>query len=244
MTFDKSKVYTALNAEELEVGSEVIVAYDLDSLKYRVEANSWPTYVKNLDEVLGPDHIRRFKLTDGRAYHLAYVVRTVDEAESEEEEKWIVYIARYRIESVLCCCAESCWGIAKKFDGAKTKLFVGSEGEAKEWCNSRQKFTETIKGWEDGKTIQVYNTFENKWVSLVETPRWYDDCEYRIKLDDLIWTDLKVGDILVTNANDGWELKKMVVGIHSSPKTQLHICIGDAGWIHDDELKEWRKAEC
>lgn len=243
MTFDKSKVYTALNAEELEVGSEVIVAYDVNSLKYQVEANSWSTYAKKLDEVLGPDHIHRFKLPDGRAYNLAYLVRKVDEAEPEDE-RWCVYLARYQDRLTLCCSDESYWEKCKKFDGAKTKLFVGSEDEAKQWCNSRQKFTETIKGWEDGKTIQVYNTFENKWVSLAETPRWYDDCEYRIKLDDLIWTGLKVGDILVTNANDGWELKKMVVGIHSNPKTQLHICVGGAGWIDDDGLKKWEKAEC
>lgn len=33
MDFDKSKVYTALNADELKLGSKVIVADDLKTLK-------------------------------------------------------------------------------------------------------------------------------------------------------------------------------------------------------------------
>lgn len=33
MDFDKSKVYTTLNADELKVGSKVIVAYTLGALK-------------------------------------------------------------------------------------------------------------------------------------------------------------------------------------------------------------------
>ena len=40
MEFDKNKVYTALNADELKVGSKVIVANYLESLKAQVEANS------------------------------------------------------------------------------------------------------------------------------------------------------------------------------------------------------------
>lgn len=36
MTFDKSKVYTSLNADELEVGSEVIVAYELSIINHNI----------------------------------------------------------------------------------------------------------------------------------------------------------------------------------------------------------------
>ena len=78
MTFDKSKVYTALNADELELESEVILADSLESLKQQVEANSWPTYVKRLDWVMGESFANRFKSGNLR-YNLAYFVRNVDE---------------------------------------------------------------------------------------------------------------------------------------------------------------------
>ena len=39
MEFDESKVYTALNADKLKIGSEVIVADDLMHLKSFVENN-------------------------------------------------------------------------------------------------------------------------------------------------------------------------------------------------------------
>jgi len=38
MEFDKSKVYTTLNADELKIGSKVIVADDLGTLK-QMEVN-------------------------------------------------------------------------------------------------------------------------------------------------------------------------------------------------------------
>lgn len=37
MEFDKSRVYTSVNADELKVGSEVICANNLDSLKCKVK---------------------------------------------------------------------------------------------------------------------------------------------------------------------------------------------------------------
>ena len=79
MIFDKSKVYTALNADELKVGSKVILANYLEGLKNRVEANSYPTYVQELKCVMGTSSTNRFK-TDTDFYNLAYLI-------SEPEEK-------------------------------------------------------------------------------------------------------------------------------------------------------------
>lgn len=54
MEFDKSKVYTAANADELKVGSKVILADTLRELKDRVALDSQSEcleYVRNDDEV-------------------------------------------------------------------------------------------------------------------------------------------------------------------------------------------------
>ena len=104
------------------------------------------------------------------------------EEEKQEEEKWIVYLARqYNGAYYLTACHEAMWESVQKTFGAKTQLFVGTESEAQQWYESRQKFTEIIKAWEDGKTIQVYETLFKKWSDCAGTLEWYTDCEYRVK---------------------------------------------------------------
>lgn len=52
MEFDKSKVYTALNADELKVGSKIIFADDLSSLQSRViDASS--VWIGTLESIWG-----------------------------------------------------------------------------------------------------------------------------------------------------------------------------------------------
>lgn len=48
MEFDKSKVYTALNADELKVGSKVICAFTVSSLKERVEKDEGITELRSI----------------------------------------------------------------------------------------------------------------------------------------------------------------------------------------------------
>lgn len=71
MNFDKSRVYTALNADELKVGSKVIVAYDLFTLK---EDLSDPRLLKVVEKVESEGWEERFVCDDGFHYALAYLV--------------------------------------------------------------------------------------------------------------------------------------------------------------------------
>lgn len=80
MEFDVKRVYTAVNADELKVGSIVIVANYIELLKHQVEANSFPTYTKKLTCIMGTSSINRFKADDNKVYNLAYLV-------SEPKEK-------------------------------------------------------------------------------------------------------------------------------------------------------------
>lgn len=101
-----------------------------------------------------------------------------------EAPKWIAYLARQQNG---CCyltaCREDKWEAARDDCGAKTKLFVSSKDKAKEWCQSRQKFAEVIKAFEDGKAVQFRHSETEPWRD-VDNPLWYDDCEYRVKLEE------------------------------------------------------------
>ena len=80
MEFDKSKVYTALNADELKVGSKVIVADDLRCLK---ECVDYCDDIVSLVAVESEEYEERF--FDGNEhYNLAYLV----EPPEEKKLKW------------------------------------------------------------------------------------------------------------------------------------------------------------
>ena len=71
MEFNKSKVYTALNADELKPGSKVIVSNSLDSLKMRVASGD---SIRTLAGILEEDTIYRFTIEGGTSFALAYLV--------------------------------------------------------------------------------------------------------------------------------------------------------------------------
>ena len=75
MEFDKSRVYTALNADELEVGSKVIVADTLQGLKDRLNKSaSDENYTIRIGGILPETEIHRFKTSLGNNYPLAYLI--------------------------------------------------------------------------------------------------------------------------------------------------------------------------
>ena len=76
MEFDESKVYTALNADKLKIGSEVIVADNLGHLKSFVKDDC---EIKKLVYIRNDSTLYRFHVLEND-YALAYLV-------SEPEEK-------------------------------------------------------------------------------------------------------------------------------------------------------------
>lgn len=88
MNFDKSRVYTALNADELKVGSKVIVADDLFRLK---EDLSDYRLLKIIERVKSENCEHRFLCDDGFCYAFAYLVEEPKElnenAELERQNK-------------------------------------------------------------------------------------------------------------------------------------------------------------
>lgn len=79
MEFDNSKVYTALNADELEIGSKVAVANDLAHLKVFVRND----FICKLEKVLDEESTCRFIANEGAPYSLAYFVSKPDKKKLE-----------------------------------------------------------------------------------------------------------------------------------------------------------------
>ena len=81
MEFDKSRVYTALNADELKVGSKVIVGDTVEAIRNRVKNG---TTQLTLSEIRKDIYERRFRVKEyaetESTFSLAYLV-------SEPEEK-------------------------------------------------------------------------------------------------------------------------------------------------------------
>lgn len=82
MKFDENKVYTALNADKLKVGSRVIVADNLALLKMRVAAYYDNCDVKHfirIEKIMPEQYENRFAIhgefiTDDVCWSLAYLV--------------------------------------------------------------------------------------------------------------------------------------------------------------------------
>ncbi len=184
MEFDRNRVYTALNADELKPGSKVIVANYLESLKTQVEANSYPSYVVELSQIMGTSSTNRFK-AGNKTFNLAYLI-------SKPEPNCIVYVCRRKgVEPYLTACRSDVWESVNEI-GAKSKLFEGTEEECANWYESRKHLADVIAAWEDGKDIQFRRDKDNLWTT-VYNPCWDVENEYRIKPEGLKWTDLKIG---------------------------------------------------
>jgi hypothetical protein len=228
MEFDKSKVYTALNADEVKIGSKVICANTLDSLRRKVNKDEDITEVK---EIRAECDERRFRTEFSGLWPLVYLVSV------PKEKNWIAYLCRGPSnpeDYYLTACRSDCWEMVQKDYGAKTKLFEGSEVEVDNWYVARRHLANEIAAWEDGKTIQFFDDSIGDWVD-VEKPKWSTDTKYRIK-PNLRWTDLKIGDVIQSG-----NFVAMVTGIDSNPATPRHIYGYD--WISDEELEEWEKVE-
>lgn len=236
MEFQKERVYTALNADELKPGSKVICANYLEPLKAQVEANSYPSYVVELSQIMGTSSTNRFKVNN-KTFNLAYLV-------SEPEEKnWIVYLCRGASnpeDYYLTACRSDLWKSVQEDYRAKTKLFEGTEDEVDEWYTNRRHLANVIAAWEDGKTIQFFQNVTGKWEDI--EPTWSTQYQYRIKPEGLKWTDLKVGDV-VRRINLDNSYEAIVVAIDKNPATGFHVMIAN-GWVTDEHLAiDWGKVE-
>ena len=99
MEFDKSRVYTALNADELKQGDKVIVGDSLRFLRQEVEGGG---YIETLKEVLDESHLQRFKAIDGVEWGLAYLVERKENCTNCGEGKWDAEHQKIHCNPAMC----------------------------------------------------------------------------------------------------------------------------------------------
>ena len=235
MEFQKARVFTALNADELKIGSKVIVGDTVEALRNRVQNGTTPL---TLSEIRRDSYERRFRVEEytepESVFSFVYLI-------SEPEVKdWIVYLCRRKgVKPYLTCCRSDTWEMVQKDYNTKTKLFEGTEEETDDWYEARKQFTDVIAAWEDGKTIQFNSGYG--WEDCCNNkPAWDINSQYRIKPEGLKWTDLKIGDIIRKKYEDGYR-SAMVIRIDTY-STDKHIGLGGE-WLTDDDLEYWEKVE-
>lgn len=85
MEFDKSRCYSALNADELRAGDKVIVSDCLRFLRQDVKEGG---DIETLKEVLDESHLQRFKVMDDLEWGLAYLVERKENCTNCKEGRW------------------------------------------------------------------------------------------------------------------------------------------------------------
>lgn len=78
MEFDRNRVFTALNADELEIGSKVYVADNLEDLQEHVTSDTHEL-IRKVVKIFPPSYNSRIKVADNKGiecfWHLAYLIK-------------------------------------------------------------------------------------------------------------------------------------------------------------------------
>ena len=78
MEFDKSRVYTAVNADELKIGSKCIFADTVKALRKKVQADDYAQYVQPFIRLHDNGYDVQF-LADCYLYNYAYLIEPTSE---------------------------------------------------------------------------------------------------------------------------------------------------------------------
>ena len=252
---DKSKIYTAVNADELEEGDVVFVADTWAELQRR-------NRVQEITRIVDSTFMSRFGIGNC-TYALAYLIAKHDDpykefkkAQAEGKKVWFQYDdGKWRADAGFCDFTSPIERYSLNPPPAKEyKVFLDAHfvfgtdvpkwvkqvyftstdiKAASRWCTEHNKFVDVAKAWEEGKQIQYLDDAEG-WSDC--EPAWNVDTEYRVKPASIEWTDLRCGDVISNG-----RFLSLVVCIDQG-ETGSHICAGST-WLTDDELKEWSKVK-
>ena len=75
MKFEKDKIYTVLNADELHIDDVVYLADNLEALKNKVKDGDKMEQTE-IARIRGEDCVKRFETRSGATYSLAYLVKS------------------------------------------------------------------------------------------------------------------------------------------------------------------------
>jgi len=261
MKFDKSKIYTAVNADELDKDDVVFVADTVVDLKNEVVNKANTCCIRDVES---PSKLYRFCIDDDNNlyYALAYLIAKHDDpykefkkAQAEGKEVWYKDMNGRWNRAMDCRFIYSVdrYSLIEPTKQYKVFLYNGrfvftytevpgnthvyytstDEREASNWCTAHNIFADVAKAWEDGKQVQVKQV-NGSW-EYIEQPQWNTTHEYRVKPASIKWTDLKIGDVLQQGS-----FSAMVTSIERKPSVRHHIAMNGA-WYSDEELTYWEK---
>lgn len=148
MEFDKTKVFTALNADEIKIGSKGYFAYTLENLKDVVEHERSDYYGK-LVEIKNESYESRFRLKDN--YSLFYLVedrkeefrpyKDTDEMVEDFQERFNVNVPPYAMPLI--------W--VKMKDSDRKYLIVRFSSDLT-ICHNVEVYTPTLEDLVEGYT--------------------------------------------------------------------------------------------
>lgn len=152
MIFDKSKVYTAVSADELEKGDLVVFASCLSNLKLAVEND----FIKELNGILPENEQCRFVTYDGITYAFAYLV-----CRKENVKAYKAFQEGKLIEKAILSLDENgewqdAWKVTDKPDFINNTLRVAQEREKYRPFSTNQELLDT---WASKIKRQVGNLF-------------------------------------------------------------------------------------
>ncbi len=85
MEFDKSRVYTAVNADELPIGSKCIFADSVYELYEKLKDKDVESYIWNLTGILTDSYVDRFEAGETN-YCLAYLIEPPSASDQKERK--------------------------------------------------------------------------------------------------------------------------------------------------------------
>jgi capsid protein len=105
MEFDKSRVFTALNADELKVGSKVLVAYNLETLETHIATNKKKIVtnkkIVTINRIYPKSYEYRFGIAENDyLYPLAYLVSEPEEKKLKVSDLKLGDIIRYKLRNL------------------------------------------------------------------------------------------------------------------------------------------------
>ena len=175
MKFDKSRVYTAINADELPIGSKVIVADNLASLKKKIAAfyddENALAYITEVCDIISENCEKRFKIVERyydrclySYYGLAYLV-----AEPEPKLNHIK-CETFKIGDILT-------------DGNIDYMILGIDRSSDSvylpyigWCNYFRKFHKKEATVEQSKSFEIEQAYNKGTNDMFEfCQEWFKE---------------------------------------------------------------------
>lgn len=212
MLFDKSRVFTGLNADELKVGSKVIVADSLGMLRTRVEnlkiKEDEKSLITTIREIKDENYRHRFVEQDNVFWNFVYLI-----SEPEEKElKWTDLKLGDKIVSKDRTCQRIVTGInVKGGSHGNTHIQAGAsflaDKEISNWEifrpfeGSKTDKVQPSKGIVHKNRYKLVNLNEHIKVKLTETGKevfrkYYNNIPYSLHIDDDGYAEFQLWDFM------------------------------------------------